>query len=70
MKVEVRTGDLNRGGYMKRFFLIVGFPLRLVFGLAAAVAYGLIAMFNPNAAIEIPAMLHWILTAENDLYSL
>ena len=55
---------------MKRFFLIVGFPLRLVFGLVAAVAYGFIAMFDPNAAIEIPAMLHWILTAENDLYSL
>ena len=55
---------------MKRFFLIVGFPLRLVFGLAASVAYGLIAMFDPNAAIKIPAMLHWILTAEDDLYSL
>ena len=53
---------------MKRFFLIVGFPLRLIFGLAALVVFGLIAMVDPNAAIEIPATLHWVLTAEDDRY--
>ena len=53
---------------MKRFFLIVGFPLRLVFGLAALVVFGFIALFNPNAATGISATLHWVLTAEDDRY--
>ena len=53
---------------MKRFFLIVGFPLRLVFGLAALVVFGFIAMFNPDAAKGISATLHWVLTAEDDRY--
>ena len=54
---------------MKRFFLIVGFPLRLVFGLAALVVFGFIAMVEPKAAIKIPAILHWVLTAEDYSYS-
>ena len=49
---------------MKLFFQIVGFPLRLVLGLVVVFAYAFIAIFDPNTAKEIPATLHWVITAD------
>jgi hypothetical protein len=37
---------------VKRFFQIVGFPLRLVFGLAVVLVLGVAAMFVPDAALR------------------
>jgi hypothetical protein len=49
---------------MKLFFQIVGFPPRLVLGLAVVFTYAVVAMLYPNAAKEIPATLHWVITAD------
>jgi hypothetical protein len=51
---------------MKLFFQIVGFPLRLVLGLVMVIVYVFVAMVDPNTAKEIPATLHWVLTADDD----
>ena len=44
---------------MKRFFLIVGFPLRLVFGLGLLFLIVFVSLFNPEASTEITNVLRW-----------
>jgi len=51
---------------MKRFFQIVGAPLRLVFGLGLVFLIVFVSLFNPEAAIEITNVLHWIHTGGRD----
>ena len=49
---------------MKLFFQIIGFPVRVVVGLAMSFLLVLTATINPPAARHIPGVAKWIFTGE------